>query len=172
LTSCTGIQKGAVIGGVAGAGTGAAVGGGKGAVIGGVVGTAAGAIIGDYMDKQKEDLEKVPGADVEKVGDELVVTFQSPILPTPTLGARRSAPAADESANHELPDTDGAEGLHRRHGSEEHNQQPSERRSRKSYLTRGRPPHACSRSASREMLVATTVRRADSEPPRRAANRR
>ena len=145
LTSCTGIQKGAVVGGVAGAATGAAVGGGKGAVIGGVVGTAAGAIIGDYMDKQKEELEKVPGADVEKVGDELVVTFQSPILfDTDSSVLKPEARKLLDEVGDVLmnyPDTDVLiKGHTDDTGSEEHNQQLSDRRagSVRNYLvTRG-----------------------------------
>lgn len=80
ISGCSGATKGAAIGGIAGAATGAAVGGGKGAAVGGAVGATAGAIIGDYMAKQKEELDKVPGADVQQVGEELVVTFDSPIL--------------------------------------------------------------------------------------------
>jgi len=145
LTSCTGVQKGAVVGGVAGAATGAAVGGGKGAVIGGVVGTAAGAIIGDYMDKQKEELEKVPGADVEKVGDELVVTFQSPILfDTDSSVLKPEARKLLDEVGDVLmnyPDTDVLiKGHTDDTGSEEHNQQLSDRRagSVRNYLvTRG-----------------------------------
>jgi len=145
LTSCTGVQKGAVVGGVAGAATGAAVGGGKGAVIGGVVGTAAGAIIGDYMAKQKEELEKVPGADVEKVGDELVVTFQSPILfDTDSSVLKPEARKLLDEVGDVLmnyPDTDVLiKGHTDDTGSEEHNQQLSDRRagSVRNYLvTRG-----------------------------------
>ena len=145
LTSCTGVQKGAVVGGVAGAATGAAVGGGKGAVIGGVVGTAAGAIIGDYMAKQKEELEKVPGADVEKVGDELVVTFQSPILfDTDSSVLKPEARQLLDEVGEVLmnyPDTDVLiKGHTDDTGSEEHNQQLSDRRagSVRNYLvTRG-----------------------------------
>ena len=145
LAGCTGAQKGAAIGGVAGAATGAAVGGGKGALIGGVVGTAAGAIVGDYMAKQKEDLEKVPGADVQQVGDELVVTFQSPILfdtdsSVLKTDARR---LLDDVANvlQTYPETDVlVKGHTDDRGSETYNQQLSERRAeavRNYLMTRG-----------------------------------
>ena len=85
FTGCTGAKKGAAIGGAVGAATGAVIGhqGGRtagGAVTGGVVGAAAGAIIGDYMEKQKQDLQKVPGADVRREGDKLIVTFNEAIL--------------------------------------------------------------------------------------------
>ena len=79
-------EKGAVIG----AATGAAVGGiignqtgstARGAVIGAAVGGAAGAIIGHQMDqKAKEITASVPGATVTRVGEGLVVTFDSGIL--------------------------------------------------------------------------------------------
>jgi outer membrane protein OmpA-like peptidoglycan-associated protein len=48
--------------------------------VGGAVGAAAGAIVGDYMEKQKRELEKVPGADVEREDDRLIVTFKDAIL--------------------------------------------------------------------------------------------
>ena len=77
-------QKGAVIGAAGGAILGAIIGnnagkGGNGeigAVIGGVVGGAAGAIIGNKMDKQAQKIEQeIPGAEVERVDDGIVVTF-------------------------------------------------------------------------------------------------
>ncbi|WP_010228411.1 OmpA family protein [Gillisia marina] len=76
-------QKGAVIG----AGSGAVIGGvignnvGKGnsalgAIIGGVVGGAAGGYIGNRMDKQAKQIEQeIPGAEVERVGEGINVTF-------------------------------------------------------------------------------------------------
>lgn len=77
-------QKGAVIGATGGAILGAILGnnlgkGGNselGAVIGGVVGGGAGVIIGDRMDKQAQKIEEeIPGAEVERVDDGIVVTF-------------------------------------------------------------------------------------------------
>ncbi|RCS25990.1 OmpA family protein [Polaribacter sp. WD7] len=77
-------QKGAVIGAGAGALLGAIignnVGNGKnskiGAVIGGVVGGGAGVLIGKKMDDQAKKIEtEVPGAEVERVDDGIVVTF-------------------------------------------------------------------------------------------------
>ena len=82
--------KGAAIGGgggaAVGAGLGALINGGKGAAwgagIGAVVGGAAGALIGNKMDKQKAELEKIQGAQVESVNDgqAIKVTFESGIL--------------------------------------------------------------------------------------------
>jgi outer membrane protein OmpA-like peptidoglycan-associated protein len=72
-------------GGLLGAGIGALAGGTKGALIGaalgGVAGGVSGALIGRYMDKQKEKLDRdLKGGHVEKVGDKLVVKFDSGIL--------------------------------------------------------------------------------------------
>lgn len=77
-------QKGAVIGATGGAILGAIIGnnvgkggnGELGAVIGGVVGGGAGVLIGNKMDKQAQQIEEeVPGAEVERVDDGIVVTF-------------------------------------------------------------------------------------------------
>ena len=76
-------QRAAVIGGVAGGILGAILGnnvgsGGNselGAVLGTVVGGAAGAIIGNQMDKQAQIQEEIPGAEVKRVDDGIVVTF-------------------------------------------------------------------------------------------------
>lgn len=46
-------EKGALLGGGAGAGIGALAGGGKGAAIGGTVGALGGALIGDQMDRNR-----------------------------------------------------------------------------------------------------------------------
>ena len=76
-------QKGTVIG----AGSGAVIGGvvgnnvgegntALGAIIGGVVGGAAGAYIGNRMDEQAKEIEQeIPGAEVERVGEGINVTF-------------------------------------------------------------------------------------------------
>lgn len=77
-------QKGAVIGATGGAILGAIIGnnvgkggnGELGAVIGGVVGGGAGILIGSKMDKQAQKIEEeIPGAQVERVDDGIVVTF-------------------------------------------------------------------------------------------------
>ena len=77
--------KGGAIGGTVGGVVGGAIGknngsGTKGAIIGSVVGGAAGAVIGDYMDKQAKEIEQVEGAEVERVGEGIMVTFDSGIL--------------------------------------------------------------------------------------------
>lgn len=76
-------QKGAVIGTAGGAVIGGVIGNNTGdgntalgAIIGGVVGGTAGAIIGDRMDKQAKKIEEeIPGAEVERVGEGINVTF-------------------------------------------------------------------------------------------------
>jgi len=78
--------KGTAIGTAGGAAAGAAVGSrtgstARGAIIGAVVGGATGMIIGNQMDKQAEELmQEVPGATVQRVGEGLVVTFDSGLL--------------------------------------------------------------------------------------------
>lgn len=76
-------QKGAVIGASGGAVIGGVIGNNTGdgntalgSIIGGVVGGAAGAIIGNRMDKQAKQIEQeIPGAEVERVGEGINVTF-------------------------------------------------------------------------------------------------
>ena len=82
----TNTQKGAAIG----SGAGAVIGGllGKnsdktaaGALIGATVGGAAGALIGRQMDKQAEELRRdLEGAEVERVGEGIKITFDSGLL--------------------------------------------------------------------------------------------
>ncbi|WP_407401934.1 OmpA family protein [Sodaliphilus sp.] len=85
--------KGAIIGGGGGAALGAAVGAifgkGKGAAIGAAVGaavgTGAGVLIGKKMDKQKAELERIAGAQVDTITDAnnltaIKVTFDNGIL--------------------------------------------------------------------------------------------
>lgn len=79
-------QKGAAIGTVSGGAAGAVIGKTTGntklgAIIGATVGGVAGAIIGNKMDKQAEEMKKkVPDAKVERVGEGIVVEFNSSIL--------------------------------------------------------------------------------------------
>jgi outer membrane protein OmpA-like peptidoglycan-associated protein len=79
-------QKGAVVGTTAGGAAGAVIGRASGntalgAIIGAAVGGASGAVIGRQMDKQAEEIEKtVPGAKVERVGEGIVVEFNSNVL--------------------------------------------------------------------------------------------
>ena len=65
----------AVIGGIIGnnVGKGNTV---LGAIIGGVVGGVAGGIIGNRMDRQAEKIKnEIPGAEVQRVGEGIIVTF-------------------------------------------------------------------------------------------------
>jgi outer membrane protein OmpA-like peptidoglycan-associated protein len=89
LTGCSSMNrtgKGAVIGAAGGAAVGAVIGKqvgstARGAIIGAAVGGAAGAIIGRQMDKQAEELAAtIPGATVQRVGEGIVVTFDSGLL--------------------------------------------------------------------------------------------
>ena len=73
-----GATGGAVVGGVVGHATGSTA---RGAIIGAAVGGAAGAIIGHQMDqKAKEIQQTVAGAQITRVGEGLVVTFDSGLL--------------------------------------------------------------------------------------------
>ena len=78
--------KGGVIGGVGGAVVGGIVGNelgntAAGAIIGAVVGGTAGVLIGNHMDKQAEEMEnEIEGAEVERIGEGIKLTFDSGIL--------------------------------------------------------------------------------------------
>jgi len=73
-----GAAAGAVLGGVIGNQTGSTA---RGAIIGAAVGGAAGVLISREMDEQAEALEEeLPGAEVERVGEGIQVTFDSGIL--------------------------------------------------------------------------------------------
>ncbi|HEX7019502.1 MAG TPA: OmpA family protein [Gemmatimonadaceae bacterium] len=90
ITGCQTLQsnkaKGAVIGAAAGGAAGAVIGHAtgstaRGAIVGAAVGGAAGAIIGHQMDQKAKEIQaKVPGATVTRVGEGLVVTFESGLL--------------------------------------------------------------------------------------------
>jgi outer membrane protein OmpA-like peptidoglycan-associated protein len=77
-------------GGAIGAGAGGAIGGvighksgntAVGAIIGAAVGGTAGALIGRHMDKQAEELKQdLKGATVERVGEGILITFDSGLL--------------------------------------------------------------------------------------------
>ncbi len=77
-------------GGAIGAGSGGVIGGvigsrsdntAKGAILGAAIGGAAGALIGKYMDNQAEELQKdLEGAEVERIGEGIKITFDSGIL--------------------------------------------------------------------------------------------
>jgi outer membrane protein OmpA-like peptidoglycan-associated protein len=127
--------KGAAIGGAVGAGTGAAVSKNKtkGAVIGGAAGAVVGGIIGHYLDKQAQEMEKVKGAQVERQGDELKVTFSEKILFDFDSSTLKSASQTqlNEVADvlNKYPDTNIiVKGHTDSKGTEEYNQRLSERR--------------------------------------------
>jgi outer membrane protein OmpA-like peptidoglycan-associated protein len=88
FAGCAGMsktRKGVIIGtgagGAVGAGIGKAAGNtALGAIIGAAVGGVAGGIIGKQMDKQAEELAKIEGAEVERVGEGINVTFESGVL--------------------------------------------------------------------------------------------
>ncbi|TAL47698.1 MAG: hypothetical protein EPN92_04560 [Chitinophagaceae bacterium] len=79
-------QKGAVIGAAGGGAAGAVIGKAAGntalgAIIGATVGGVAGAVIGHQMDKQAEEMKKeIPDAEVVRVGEGIVIEFNSKIL--------------------------------------------------------------------------------------------
>jgi outer membrane protein OmpA-like peptidoglycan-associated protein len=125
--------RGAVIGGVAGAGVGAAVGGKKGAAIGAGAGAVVGGLIGAYMDKQEKELKTVEGAKVEREGENLKVTFENAILfdvdKTDLKPQARDNLAKVAGVLNDYPDTDLIiEGHTDSQGSDSYNQTLSERR--------------------------------------------
>lgn len=141
-------QKGAVIGTAAGSAAGAVIGRASGntalgTIIGAAVGGASGAVIGRQMDKQAEEIKKtVPGAKVERVGEGIVVEFNSSIL----FGFDKSDLSADAKTNldklvvvlNSYADTDiEIQGHTDSKGSEAYNQDLSVQRARKVsyYLT-------------------------------------
>ncbi len=132
-------QKGAAVGTAAGGAAGAIVGKvsgntALGAIIGAAAGGTAGAIIGRQMDKQAEEIEKtVPDARVERVGEGIVVEFNSQIL----FGFDQSNLSADARNNldklvvvlNNYPDTNiEIQGHTDSTGSESYNQRLSEQR--------------------------------------------
>jgi len=77
-------KQGAVIGALGGALAGAAIGGkdhrAGGALIGAATGAIAGGLIGKYLDEQARALDAIPGANVQRRDDSLLVNFQSQLL--------------------------------------------------------------------------------------------
>lgn len=148
-------EKGAVIG----AATGGAVGGvvgkqsgstTKGVIIGAVIGGAAGAIIGNQMDDKAEELEDdLDNATVERVGEGILVTFDSGILFDFDSSALRATARSnlDELANSLADRRNEYELLIAGHtdsrGTDTYNQGLSERRAQAAadyLMTRGVPP--------------------------------
>lgn len=84
--SASNTTKGGAVGAAAGGAIGAAIGSASdntavGAIIGAAVGGTAGALIGRRMDKQAEELRRdLEGAEVERVGEGIKITFDSGLL--------------------------------------------------------------------------------------------
>jgi outer membrane protein OmpA-like peptidoglycan-associated protein len=76
--------QGAILGTLAGAAAGAAIGGhdhrAGGALIGAAAGGLAGGMIGRYLDNQAQELDAIPGAEVQRRDDSILVNFQSSLL--------------------------------------------------------------------------------------------
>lgn len=75
--------QGAVLGTLAGAAAGAAIDHnkrGRGALIGAAVGGLAGAGIGHYLEKQKQEIDQIPDANVQQQGEALMVAFPGDVL--------------------------------------------------------------------------------------------
>lgn len=79
-------EQGAAVGAVAGAAAGTLIGRAngstaRGAIIGAVLGGTAGAVIGHQMDQRAKELQQnIAGARVERVGEGILVTFESGLL--------------------------------------------------------------------------------------------
>ncbi len=143
LTGCASMSrsdKGILIGGATGAVIGGAIGDASGntalgAILGAVIGGAAGAAIGEYMDDQAEEIEAdIEGANVERVGEGIKITFNSGLLFDVNKSDLR--PASQENLTelarilNKYPDTDIlVEGHTDSDGTEEYNMALSERRS-------------------------------------------
>lgn len=132
-------QKGGVIGGAGGALVGGLIGGGiKGALLGMVIGGAAGAIIGNEMDKQAKRIEEeLPGAQVERVGEGIQVTFDDKSGVNFEFDSAELTPEAKDNLEKvaevflEFPDTDlMIEGHTDNTGNDAYNMKLSERRAK------------------------------------------
>ena len=142
FTGCASLnktQKGGAVGAAAGGAMGAVIGRASGntalgAIIGAAVGGATGAVIGHKMDKQAEEIKKtVPDAKVERVGEGIVVEFNSNVL----FGFDKSNLTSDAKNNldklvtvlNTYPDTDiEVQGHTDSKGTKAYNKKLSERR--------------------------------------------
>lgn len=86
-TTGTGLDKkstqGAIAGAIVGAATGAAVDDhkrGRGALIGAAVGGLAGGLIGHTLDRQAQEIDAIPDAQVDRREDRLFVAFPSDVM--------------------------------------------------------------------------------------------
>ncbi len=103
-------QRGAAIGTAGGAVIGGVIGNniGKGntilgAIIGGVIGGVAGGVIGNKMDRQAEKIKnEIPGAEVQRVGEGIVVTFNEKNPDGSKMGVYFDFDKSDITANSKL----------------------------------------------------------------------
>ena len=131
-------KKGAAIGAVSGAVLGAFLGEGEldEILMGAAIGGGIGAGVGVYMDKQEEELARIPGTSVERVGEDmLLVHFESDVLFSVDSAVLNptSRSSLDQAADVfiEYPKTAIlAQGHTDSTGSEQHNQDLSERRAK------------------------------------------
>lgn len=74
--------QGAILGTLAGAAAGAAIDkkAGRGALIGAAVGGLAGGLVGNYLDKQAQEIDAIPDANVQRREESLVVLFPGDVL--------------------------------------------------------------------------------------------
>jgi len=128
--------QGAILGTLAGAAAGAAIDDhkrGRGALIGAAVGGLAGAGVGHYLEKQKQEIDQIPDANVQQQGEGLLVAFPGDVLFD--TGSSSLAPGAygrlDQLADslNRYPDTDVVvKGHTDGSGTESYNQTLSEQR--------------------------------------------
>ncbi|MEO6541891.1 MAG: OmpA family protein [Ferruginibacter sp.] len=101
--AAAGAIGGAVIGGVIGNNVGNKNNTVLGAIIGGVVGGVAGGIIGNKMDRQAEKIKnEIPGAEVQRVGEGIVVTFSEKNPDGSKMGVYFDFDKSDITANSKL----------------------------------------------------------------------
>lgn len=171
LVGCSSLQSNKAKGGVTGAAVGGAAGAmigrangstAKGAIIGAVVGGTVGAIIGHQMDQQAKELEQnIPGATVERVGEGIQVTFESGLLfdfnsdavkPAAATNLSNLAASLDKYPGSNLLIVGHTDAV----GTDEYNQDLSERRARSTAL------YLASKGVASSRLQ--TVGRGETEP--------
>lgn len=138
-----GAAAGGVLGGVIGKKAGNTA---VGVIIGAAVGGTAGALIGRYMDKQAEEIRQdMKGAKVERVGEGILITFDSGLMfdydSYDLKSATRSNLAELAQTLNKYQDTEiRVEGHTDSSGAEDYNQTLSEQRAQavSSYLARER----------------------------------
>ncbi len=98
-----GAAGGAVVGGVIGNNVGKGGNTALGAIIGAAIGGVAGGIIGNKMDKQAEKIKaEIPGANVERVGEGINVTFDEKNPDGSKMGVYFATNQSTISANSKL----------------------------------------------------------------------